>query len=165
MIGWFPLAIFKFLFLPWLLTVWFWCVSWIFEFIPPGLLSILNGRLCFPSNLGLLSHYFFKCSFLFSFSFWNSNYVYVGTLTVSHTNLWPFCPFSLLPFSLYVPKTGYLQLTSLEFASQLFLLFARLLLSSPSEFSISTSSFYLVLYMCICVYDISIFLLIFSGDI
>ena len=49
MMSWFSLAIFKFLFLPWLLTVWFWCVQmWMFRvYTTWSLLSILNGRLMF----------------------------------------------------------------------------------------------------------------------
>lgn len=54
MMSWFLLAIFKVLFLPWLLAVSFWCVQmWICRvYTTWSLLSILNGRLMFFIKFG-----------------------------------------------------------------------------------------------------------------
>lgn len=153
MIGWFLLLFSSFLFLPWLLTVWFWCVQmwilWVYTTWSCWVSWMVDW--CFPSNLGLLSHYFFKCSLPFSFPFETPIMCMLVHLLLSHTNLWRSVHFPS-SFSLYVPKTGYLQLTHLSSLLTLSSTSSRLLLSSLVNFPFQHQSFYLVLYMCICMW-------------
>ena len=122
------------------------------EFILPGVcwVSWMVGW-CFSSNLGLFKPLFLQMFFcLFSFPFETPIMHMLVHLMLSHTNLWGSIHFPS-SFSLYVPETGYLQLTYLSSLLILSSASSHLLLSSPSEFSISTSEFLfgsLYVYMC-----------------